>query len=116
MKRAIWVVLVVSACGSAPNDVDEAVFEDVETAIEAEPEEIDIVAESDAAAAEEVLLSCGADQVQDLLGTPLETAQSALPDDIRVIPEGGLFTQDYRPERMNVLLDAKQNITRIWCG
>ncbi len=128
MKRLIPLFFLLGACGApVPDDV---VYEEPEPVAEltedaaldtgedgAAEEEVDIVAESDAAAAEQVLVSCGADQFQDLLGQPLADALAILPqDNLQVLSVGGLSTTDYRPLRMNVLTDEKDRITRIWCG
>lgn len=40
----------------------------------------------------------------------------ALPDGARVIVPGMPYTEDYRPERMNVEIGDDGRIARIWCG
>lgn len=62
------------------------------------------------------LATCGADQVQDLVGQPVEAARDRLTSGVRIIPPNSPITQDYRPDRLNVDLDAGAIITRIWCG
>jgi Peptidase inhibitor I78 family len=62
------------------------------------------------------LTACGADQVQDLIGQPVDESRDRLAPEARIIPPNSPITQDYRPDRLNVDLDKDGIITRIWCG
>jgi peptidase inhibitor I78 family protein len=62
------------------------------------------------------LSACGADQVQELIGQPVDGARDRFAPEARIIPPNSPVTQDYRPDRLNVDLDAGGIITRIWCG
>ncbi len=35
---------------------------------------------------------------------------------LRIIPPGTMVTKDYWPDRVNVDLDDKGVVTRVWCG
>jgi hypothetical protein len=35
---------------------------------------------------------------------------------VRVIPEGGMATMDYREDRVNLELDSRNRVTRVRCG
>jgi len=59
---------------------------------------------------------CGADERQDLLGQPLDLHRADMPEGSRFIEPGSIITQDYRPQRLNVNVDDKGSISRIWCG
>ena len=50
------------------------------------------------------------------IGQDVSTVQAQLPEGARVIPPDSVVTQDYRPGRVNVDIDAGGLITRIWCG
>lgn len=39
-----------------------------------------------------------------------------LPDDSRVLGPGVRATMDYRPDRLNVVIDAERRIHRLYCG
>ena len=64
----------------------------------------------------EGLRACGADQLLDLIGQPYDGLQDRFAATARIIPPNSAVTQDYRPDRQNVDLNAAGVITRIWCG
>lgn len=68
------------------------------------------------AMAADPLASCGADQMQELVGQNIDTSEGAFPDTARIIPPNSAVTQDFRPGRVNVDLDEADVIIRIWCG
>jgi len=54
--------------------------------------------------------------VQGLIGQPVADVRRDLHEAARIIPPDSVVTQDFRPDRMNVDLDAAGVIARIWCG
>jgi hypothetical protein len=72
--------------------------------------------------------TCAADQLQDRIGGPLLSSSapppaqgpflrvSDLPHPQRILPPGAMVTQDHRPDRLNVFIDAVGRITQITCG
>lgn len=36
--------------------------------------------------------------------------------EIRVLSEGDMYTQDYKPRRINIEIDGNNRILRVWCG
>ena len=60
--------------------------------------------------------ACGAAGYQSLVGAPL--AAVTLPADLndRVIRPGEAVTLDFRPDRLNLELDADGTIVRVYCG
>lgn len=64
----------------------------------------------------EISGDCRADEYQGFVGKPV--AAVSLPDDqkVRLIRPGTAVTMDYRDDRMNVKLDDRDVITRIYCG
>lgn len=60
--------------------------------------------------------TCGAEALQSLLNQPIEDVRAQLPDTARILPPDSVMTQDFRPDRLNVDLDAEGMITRFWCG
>jgi len=99
MRRMMAVLAVLSACGGPEPEVGEV------------PDSV-----SGSVTEAEDLTACGADEVQDLRGQPVSGQRGRFPEDARIIPPNSLITQDYRPNRMNVNLDAAGAIARIWCG
>jgi hypothetical protein len=62
--------------------------------------------------------ACGASAFQHLVGTRAAAAEGmTAPGPIRVFRTGQPITMDFRPERLNVELDARgRTIIRIFCG
>ncbi|HMO07185.1 MAG TPA: I78 family peptidase inhibitor [Paracoccaceae bacterium] len=61
--------------------------------------------------------SCGAEGLQGLVGQHsrvLQTMRFAVP--VRVIRPGMAVTTDYREDRLNIEVDARERITRVYCG
>jgi peptidase inhibitor I78 family protein len=65
---------------------------------------------------------CDAARAQGLVG---RTASGALEAEakrlsgaarLRVIPEGGVVTMDYSEGRLNLQLDGRKKVVRIYCG
>ena len=63
------------------------------------------------------LVSCDAGAHADLLGktgAEIETMKFDVP--VRVIPENGVVTMDFIPDRVNFELDADGTVSEISCG
>ena len=69
--------------------------------------------------------TCLAESYQGLVGGSEENALETLadlvlfsepPPDIRYIGPGDAVTMDFRPDRMNIELDATGTVTRVYCG
>lgn len=61
--------------------------------------------------------ACGASQLQYLVGDQarvLQTMRFAQP--VRITPYGGMVTQDFQPQRLNIWLDQYDIISRVTCG
>ena len=58
---------------------------------------------------------CPAPAFQQFVGQPYANTKFDWPS-LRVIRPGDAVTKDYREDRLNIDLDAKDRITRIWCG
>lgn len=60
---------------------------------------------------------CAKAAVAPFIGqTEAALAAVTLPAPVRVIPPKTPVTQDFRPERTNIDLDAQGRIVRVWCG
>lgn len=60
---------------------------------------------------------CGAEALQTRIGQSarvLETMRFAGP--VRIIRPGMAVTMDYRPDRLNIEIDAANTIARVWCS
>ena len=61
--------------------------------------------------------SCGAENLQHLVNLPYEARDFEVEGRaLRILPPGSVMTMDHRIDRLNVDLDQKGIITRIWCG
>jgi hypothetical protein len=59
--------------------------------------------------------SCGAAQYHAMIGTPLAAASFPADPNIRIIQPDTVVTQDFRADRLNVIVDANGNITALEC-
>ncbi|PKP79224.1 MAG: hypothetical protein CVT81_00510 [Alphaproteobacteria bacterium HGW-Alphaproteobacteria-3] len=80
-------------------------------------------AETVTGAADEAAAGCqaAADALGVWIGKSYEEAKGDIEagegvTTIRVIRPDQAVTQDFRPDRLNVELDAEDNVTRIYCG
>ncbi|MES2816950.1 MAG: I78 family peptidase inhibitor [Pseudomonadota bacterium] len=63
------------------------------------------------------LASCGADDLQYLVGRPGVLLDGMrFSQDVRVIQYGMAVTMDYNPTRLNFWLDRRDVIERVTCG
>jgi Peptidase inhibitor I78 family len=63
------------------------------------------------------LASCGADDLQYLVGRPGVVLDGMrFSQDVRVIQYGMAVTMDYDPNRLNIWLDRRDVIERVTCG
>ncbi len=60
--------------------------------------------------------SCNADGWAGVVGKPVSEIQSQLPSGTRVLGPNSVVTQDFRPDRTNVSVDAGWVVVRVWCG
>lgn len=61
--------------------------------------------------------ACGARAYSDRIGKDHERYDfKALDRPVRIVGPDMAMTMDYRAERLNVDIDDKGRITRIWCG
>ena len=66
--------------------------------------------------------TCNAAPAQGLVGKTMSDAVRADAlrltgaGAVRVIPEGGMVTMDYREDRVNLELDGQNRVTRVRCG
>ncbi len=62
------------------------------------------------------LASCGADGLQGLVGQPAAVLQGmTFRQDTRILRPGMAVTMDYRPDRLNIDIDAADRIVRVHC-
>lgn len=61
--------------------------------------------------------ACGMERFASLVGQP-ETAipRASLPAGARVICATCMVTQDYRPDRLNIILSAEGRVASLRCG
>lgn len=61
--------------------------------------------------------TCGAAGYDHLIGTQHDARDFAAPGRVlRIIPPNSAVTMDYNTERLNVDIDDRGRVTRIWCG
>jgi hypothetical protein len=63
------------------------------------------------------LSTCGADALQGLVGQPASVLQTMrFGQETRIIRPGMAVTMDYRPDRLNIEIDASERIARVHCS
>ncbi len=61
--------------------------------------------------------SCGAESLQGLVGQPESVAAAmAFAREVRIIRPGTAVTMDYRPDRLNIVIDAGGKISAVHCS
>jgi hypothetical protein len=61
--------------------------------------------------------TCGADERQGWVGQSVASLNDIdLPEGTRVLFPTTPATMDFNPERLNVSVDASDNISRVYCG
>lgn len=60
--------------------------------------------------------SCGASALQYAVGRENALAAMTFPDTTRFIGPDTAVTQDYNPERLNIVHDDRGTILRVYCG
>lgn len=61
--------------------------------------------------------SCGADRLQGLVGQPESVvAAMTFSQPVRIIRPGTPVTMDYRPDRLNIEIDANGRVARVQCS
>jgi hypothetical protein len=99
MIRASLFVLALSAAACAP------------PASETPPETPTPQTREEATAQD----SCGAAQYRSMIGSNLAAVTFPADAGIRVIQPDSMVTQDFRPDRLNVIVDANGLITALEC-
>lgn len=60
---------------------------------------------------------CGANDRQELLNQQASVLSTEkLPDPHRILRPGQVMSADLNPNRLNVVVDAAETITRVYCG
>lgn len=59
--------------------------------------------------------TCGAAQYRAMIGTPIAAASFPATPQIRVIMPDSAVTQDFRADRLNVIVDQSGNISALEC-
>jgi len=66
---------------------------------------------------EEQDFTCAATPDSNLVGQSIDVlAAMTFPAPMRIIKPGMVVAQDYNPGRLNIDVDRKDIITRVWCG
>lgn len=71
---------------------------------------------SNTVAGDTELSNCLTEELIGLVGQDEVAARAVVPELARIIPPNSAVTQDFRPDRVNVDLDEKGIVTRVWCG
>lgn len=96
------LVLALAACVAAPHPAQQPVAPPVDLTPgwnETEPD------------------TCGVAPFAYLAGGPVDRVHTAgLPGLYRVVSPGMIVTQEYSPQRINIVVDGKGMVTRLTCG
>ena len=106
MVFVILAVVLVSAC--APAVEEEVVTLPEETVIDEGP-----IATPETPPA---LEQCAAAGYRQLIGTQLADAQLVGNETLRIYEVTEIITQEYLPQRTNIVFDADGLIARVYCG
>jgi len=105
MIRAGFFALTLLATACAP-PAEEKADGPVEEPVAAGPQTREEATRQD---------TCGAAAYRSMIGTSIATASFPATPNIRVIMPDSVVTEDFRPERLNVIVDASGNITALEC-
>ena len=115
MKWTIPILALLAACAAPPDGTGTA--SDPEMAQPAPSDGFGGIDGLERPEAEfEVLSACLDDTQMALVGQPVAQARAILPPTARIIGPDDIFTQDYRPTRVNADYNAAGIVTRMWCG
>lgn len=62
------------------------------------------------------LESCSGSVLLEQVGKTMDQVEIPLPENVRVIEPNSAVTQDYRADRLNILLDESGAISGLRCG
>lgn len=106
MIRASVFALALLAAACTPPAEDKAAEEPAQEPVAAAPQTREEATAQD---------TCGAAAYRAMIGTPLAAASFPATPNIRVIQPDTMVTQDFRADRLNVIVDANGNITALEC-
>jgi hypothetical protein len=106
MIRASVFALVLLAAACAPPTEDKAAEEPAPDPVAAAPQTREEATAQD---------TCGAAAYRAMIGTALAATTFPATPNIRVIQPDTMVTQDFRADRLNVIVDASGNITALEC-
>jgi hypothetical protein len=104
MYRLGALLVCLAACGPLPAEDEPAIV--------TEPVEVEVEAEE----APPVLEQCDAADYRPLIGTPRAEAAMSPGERLRVFSVNAIITQEYLPQRTNVVFGDDGLITRVYCG
>jgi hypothetical protein len=100
--RLIAILVLLAACGPVPGDDEPAIVTEV--------------VEADIPQAPPALEQCDAADYRPLIGSSISETTFAVDDRLRVFSQNDIITQEYLPQRTNVVFDTEGLITRVYCG
>jgi hypothetical protein len=105
MIRAGFLALTLLAAACTPPTDDKA----------AAPEPVDVSTAPTTREEATAQDTCGAAAYRAMIGTPIAAASFPATPQIRVVMPDSAVTQDFRADRLNVIVDASGNITALEC-
>lgn len=108
-RLACLLVLFVAACATAPvDDRDEPEVPEANRPLPG-------ASEAGGSGLAEIEL-CDASQYRPLVGQSVDATVFPEGPQFRVFGVNAIVTQDFVPQRTNVVYDASRTITRVFCG
>lgn len=110
---AAATLVTLAACAPEGPAIEEDIFEPTP------PEAEDILPPSGNEGPQELipaLEQCDADDYRLLIGTPIAAVTLPQDDLIRAYGENDIITQDYLPQRTNIIYSMDGIIQRVTCG
>lgn len=111
MRRSIVILAVMAATACAPTTPD-----DRDGAVESEIRPLPGPSEQVGGEGLAAIEMCDAEDYRPLVGQNVSSASFPTGPMLRVFGANDIVTQDYVPQRTNVVYDSARIIVRIYCG
>ena len=106
----LFALMASAACAPVPDDASGIVD------ITDGPEVVVDVGDAPAAGGAPDLEECDAADYRPLIGTPVTETVFPTGARLRVYSEADIVTQEYIPQRTNVVFDSSGRINQVYCG
>jgi hypothetical protein len=106
IRAGFFALTLLAAACTPPASEDKAAEEPAQEPVAAAPTTREEATAQD---------TCGAAAYRAMIGTSIAAASFPATPQIRIIMPDSVVTQDFRADRLNVIVDASGNITALEC-